>query len=206
MTTKPRKTVARREGNQSDETTHAIIHEGCSIRDLATIFHFDTGKTKRLLGDLKPCGSRRGYPIYKLSDAAARLARPIAPKDFPAFIAQMKQTTDLPPLVTKEFWNGLNARLKFERDSGNLWSTDEVISHVSELLKTISVSIRLTSDSVARENPLSPAQREFLNRYIDSVLENAALSVTEFLNNQIAQHGGDDGEEISTATDDDTEL
>jgi len=97
---------------------------------------------------------------------------------------------DLPPMLRKEFWTGQNARLKFEKDQGELWDTQTVVEYVSEAFKTIRMSLLLLSDGVERDTVLSDVQRDTIKNLIDSTLED----IRERLSNQFqARFDDDDG-------------
>lgn len=161
----------------TDDESRGIIYEGCSLSQLAAIFDLDNRDIARKLHGLSPCGERMGYPIYKLSEAAVYLVPPNK-RDIADAIKRMSPK-DLPPALTKEFWAGQHARLKFEEDQGDLWRTADVIETLSEVFKTMRMSILLMRDQVERQDELTDRQRDIIQSLIDGVLNELADSLTK---------------------------
>lgn len=164
-----------------DATTKAIIFEGVSISQLATIFAMDNRTITRKINGLAPCGTRVGYPIYDLKEAAAYLVEPKG--DIGEYIKKMNHR-DLPPMLLKEFWTGQNARLKFEEEQGDLWRTSEVVEHLGEVFKTLRMTVLLTRDRVEREAELSDRQRSIIDNVIDGALSDMHEGLVERFRNE----------------------
>lgn len=164
----------------NDDETRAILYEGCSLSQLSTIFDSDNREVARRLRNLEPCGTRMGYPIYKLADAAALL---VAPQGDIEEVIKKMSPKDLPPSLTKEFWAGQHARLKFEEDQGDLWRTTYVIEKLSEMFKTLRMSILLMQDQVERQTTLTDQQRDIIRGLTDGVLNDLADSLIERFKN-----------------------
>lgn len=165
-----------------DDESRAIIYEGCSLSQLSAIFDLDNRDIARKLHGLGPCGERMGYPIYKLADAAVLLVPPNK-RDITDAIKRMSPK-DLPASLTKEFWAGQHARLKFEEDQGDLWRTANVIETLSEIFKTMRMSILLMRDQVERQTDLSDRQRDIIQTLIDGLLNELADSLTKRFQNE----------------------
>ncbi len=157
---------------QMDADSTAMIYEGASVSQLVYIFGQDHRKIKARLAGLHPVGTRAGYPVYSIKEAARYLVEPMW--DMDEFIRRMKSASDLPPLVRKELWAGLRSQQLFEIDNNDLWRTDQVIEHISELLKSLAVPMRLASDTVNREARLSTTQRNIINQLMDDALSSCA--------------------------------
>jgi hypothetical protein len=153
-----------------DEKTRSMIHEGCSISQLADIFDRDRRTVTRYIHDagVKPCANRNGNPIYKLRDVAGYLC------DIdPAFIEERLRTMnpqDLPPLLSKEFWNGKRARLTYLREEGELWETSQIQMLLGVWVKNFVTGVRQVQDTIDRREILSEQQREALVQEMDSLI------------------------------------
>lgn len=194
-------------GRTIDDVSASMIYEGCSVGMLAAVFRMDAAKVTRLISDLAPCGTRHGYSIYDLASAAERIVHPVRANNLDEFISKMNHA-DLPPLVKKDYWLGMRARQTYEIAAGDLWSTDKVIEHISDLFKTISLTARLTVDSVQRETSLTVSQRQIITRHIDELLENTANSITQLAETDINNNSN---QEVASVRDlltaaDETEL
>jgi len=155
-----------------DEESRAMLYEGCSISQLATLFDLDNRDVSRRIAHVAPCGERMTYPIYRVKDVAPYLIPP-SRQDVTDAIKRM-HPKDLPPTLTKEYWSAQSARLKFEEDNGDLWRTGDVIETLSEVFKTCAMTIKLMQDRVERATELSDRQRTILQQLTDGLLNDLA--------------------------------
>jgi hypothetical protein len=185
--------------HQMDEESNAIIYQGVSLSHLVSIFKMDIRKVKARIAELQPIGKRANFPIYSLKDAAAYLVEP--PYPIEEWIQKMNHA-DLPMLLRKEYWAGMRSRQIYQIAAGDLWPTDRVVDVVSEMLKTVSMSLRLASDRVDREVGLTHTQRELVIRLMDEALANAHAAVEK----QLKDRKPVDGAGPETDSDEDDEL
>jgi hypothetical protein len=164
-----------------DDVSKAIIFDGCSISQLGSIFDLDNREVSRRIRNLSPCGTRMSYSVYKLAEAAAYLVP--AKGDIGEAIKKMSPK-DLPPSLTKEYWAGQHARLKFEEDQGDLWRASDVVAMLAETFKTLRMSILLMQDQLERQTEVSDRQREILRTLIDSALNDLAERLIERFKNE----------------------
>lgn len=152
---------------ETDDETKAIIYEGATIRQLAIMFRSDPKVVTRKVAGLVPVGRRRGNNIYRVDEAASRLVKP--GYDIERYIREMNHL-DLPPLLSKEFWNAQRARQAFEEQEGDLWRTTEVVRILGEAFTTIRMSLLLMIDAVERQSSLTDGQRVTIKGLIDGAL------------------------------------
>ena len=172
----PGKSIAQQKA--TDEATIGIIHEGASLSQLASIFEMDVRKVKGKLHGLAPVKLKFGHPIYKLKDAAARLVPPqFTADDF----ARVMSRDDIPIDVQKEYWAGMRSKQIYQIAAGDLWATDKVIELMSEMLKAISMGIRLITDTIDRTRRFTAEQREMHIQLVDETLINASRHVEKVL-------------------------
>lgn len=184
-----------------DRDTQVMMFEGCSLSQLAQIFAMDVRKIKGKLHGLAPVTTRAGHPIYRIKDAARYLVEPMWPIE--EYVKHMNHT-DLPYLLKKEYWAAQRSKQLYEIDAGDLWRTDQVVEHISELLKIISLSLRLTSDSVERETALTPKQRDIVIRTMDEALANAHSEIEKKISRSRSQKVEvDNGRSTEIAKEDD---
>jgi len=134
---------------------------------IAKLFRRDPKTMDRLLYGLIPAGVRRGAAVYSIEEAAGRLVKP--GYSIEAYIRRMHHT-DLPPLLQKEFWNGLRARQAYEKEQGDLWPTSEVLAVFAEAFQTLRTALLLLPDSVDREVTLIQAAKDVLKRLTDAAI------------------------------------
>lgn len=166
-----------------DADTEAILYQGASLIQLQRIFGMDPRDIKaKINNQVRPCGERRGFPIYQIKEVAPYLVAP--PYDIDEFIQRMT-IADLPHILRKEFWAGLRSRQLYEKEAAELWPTSDVVDMVSELFKTLRMSLLLTRETVERESELAERQRDIITRIIDNTLEDAhAKTVSKFTETQ----------------------
>ena len=98
---------------QSDVTSEILATGEATMSQLAQMFETDAKTLPQRMKGIIPAGKRNGYKVYKIREAAGRLVKP--GYEIEEFIRQMSPQ-ELPPLLTKEFWNGQKARLAFEKE------------------------------------------------------------------------------------------
>lgn len=150
-----------------DDESKAIIYEGATVRQLSSMFRADPKVIMRKLGGLVPCGRRHGTEIYSIKEAASRLVEP--GYSIERYIMEMNHT-DLPPLLSKEFWNSQRARLAFEEANGDLYRTADVVRIVAELLTTYRFVAQTLPDTLEREAGLTREQKAVVRRVLDGAL------------------------------------
>lgn len=144
------------------------LFKGCTITDLTIIFRMDKRTVAAKITDVEPCGNRAGHPLWQIRDVAPYLVRPAG--DIEEHIKKMRHN-DLPPLLSKEFWNGQRSKLRYLEETGQLWRTDKVIGVLSEVFKTIKMNLLLVPDALERKTTLTEQQREEVRLAIDGTLE-----------------------------------
>lgn len=175
-----------------DEDSEAILYQGASLIQLQRLFSMDGRDIKAKLHGtpVKPCGERRGYPVYSIRDVAPYLVT--FPFDTDELIQKMS-LADLPMMLRKEYWAGMRSRQLYEKEAAELWPTAEVVDMVSTLLKTLRLSLLLSREAVERETELSERQRDIISRIIDNALEDCYASTTrKFSENKTTDSSNDE--------------
>jgi len=183
-----------------------------TIAQLAQLFETDAKTLPKRLKSIVPRAKRSGYNVYNIREAASMIVRP--GYEIEEFIRQMSPQ-ELPPLLNKEFWNAQNARLKYEKELGNYWPTEEVVEYIGLLEGTIRMSLLLTADAVELETGLTDRQRDIIKRIIDGAIKDMKQAIIEKFEETNADEPGidrtlqlvtdsDDGN-ILAATDDEEE-
>lgn len=165
--------------NAVDEDSEAILYQGASMAQICQLFGMDARDVKpKISGQVVPCGKRRGHDVYQIKDVAPYLVSP--PYDLDEFIQRMT-IADLPPILRKEFWAGLRSRQLYEKEDAELWPTSDVVDMVSELFKTLRMSLLLFRENVERETELSDRQRDIIVRLVDNSMEDLyAKTISKF--------------------------
>lgn len=159
-----------------DENTEAMLYQGASMSQICTLFSMDARDVKeKIKGKVMPVGVRAGHPIYSIKEIAAYLVVP--PYDMDEFIQRMS-IADLPTILRKEYWAGMRSRQLYEIAAATLWDEAEVIDTISELFKTIRLSLLLSREAVERETELTDRQRAIITRIIDNALGEAHAATT----------------------------
>lgn len=151
----------------TDEESLTIIYEGATAAQLATMFRQDLKVVIRKVSGLVPVSKRNGTNVYSIAEAAARLVKPSY--EIERYIMEMNHL-DLPPLLSKEFWNGQRSRLNFEEANGDSWRTADVVRAISVLFNATRMVLLLLPDTVEREAGLTREQKSVVRRVIDGAL------------------------------------
>lgn len=154
-------------GPKRDEATAAIVHTGeATMAQIAGILRTDVKRLRQLAAHVVPVRrTAAGHMVYNVRDVAAVVITP--GYEVEEFIRQMSPQ-ELPPQLLKEFWNGQNARLKYEKEVGNLWPTERVAQVMGTLMSAARMANMLLKDTVERETTLTSEQREVLQRIADA--------------------------------------
>jgi hypothetical protein len=158
--------------------TAEVTFAGATITQIAALFE-RTPKTiqeKVIANGIRPSGERHGRKVYKIVDVAPYLVKPAG--DIEHYIRNMHHN-DLPPLLQKEFWNGLRARQAYERDQGELIPVGDFVAILGDVFKTLRQSLLLMGDAVEDQVQLSDRQREIVKERIDAALAEMRVSLIE---------------------------
>ena len=164
-------------GKQADEVTSELLATGeGTFAQIARLFNTDAKTLPQRLRRLIPKGMRKGYKVYSIREAASFLVTP--GYEIEDYIRQMSPQ-ELPPLLSKEFWNGQKARLEFEIKQGQHWPTGQIIEYIGELQNTIRMTLLLLQDDVNREESLTDGQRKAIQRITDAAIVTMKKNVAE---------------------------
>lgn len=169
--------VGRPPSEKNVEQAEIIETGKATMAQIAQMFGTDSKSLPKRMQGIQSAGTnKRGYKTYSIAEAATRIVRP--GYEIEEYIRQMSPQ-EMPPLLSKEYWNGQNARIKFEEQMGRLWPTDRVVEAFSAGLAALRMSILLIQDGVEREEVLSEAQRAAVQRLMDSAINDAREAVVE---------------------------
>lgn len=196
--------VQKKRGNGVDDASKAMLFEGVSISQLATLFKMDRRTVQQKLGtSIQPVGKRDSWPIYAIYDCAPLLVEhdlSLESVDQIAAYIQKLDVTRLPRLLTKEFWMAMLNKQKYEEQAGDLWRTEKVLELYGDLIKSIRTPLILAQDTVEASAELSPRQRQVLTSIIDNLLNELHDSAAKSMNQRKAVAA------LPDQTEDDDEL
>jgi hypothetical protein len=194
----------RNRNGKSDEVTSELLTTGeATMAQLAQLFRTDAKTLPKRIRKCLPVGSRKGYRTYDIRDAASYIVKP--GYEIEEFIRQMSPQ-EMPPLLSKEFWNGQNARLKYERELGNLWPTDEVVAFLGQLQSAVKMQLLLVADDVDREEALTTGQKAIVRRIMDGAITALQKAIVEKFKDRDADDGGNRDPVQSDDADDDENI
>lgn len=165
-----------------DEETKGLLFEGASISQLGKLFGMDNRTVQSKITGIEPCGRRAGHPIYAVKEAAPYLVETqLDVDDIEKVITYVRKLnhTNLPKMLTKEFWAAMTAKQRFEENAGDLWRTDKVSEVFADLVKAIRIPLVLAHDTIAAEMDMSEPQRKALTHIIDGLLEELSDAVAK---------------------------
>lgn len=146
------------------------------MSQIAKLFRTDAKTLPERMHGIVSVGKRNGYRVYSIAEAASRLVKP--GYEIEQFIKQMSPQ-ELPPLLSKEFWNGQKARLAFEKEQGNVWETGDIVAFAGVLQQEIRQSLILATDDVDREESFTDGQRKVFRRIMDEAIVKMREKVKE---------------------------
>lgn len=171
----------KRNQRSLDDESQAALYEGLNQSQIATAFRIDIRTVQRKLHGVEPCGIRNGSKVWGIWKCAPYLVKPNM--DVETYIKRMHHN-ELPKHLTKEFWAGQRARQDFMLKEGDLWPTTEVVKKVGELMKLMSMSLKLLADTVDRQAELTDKQRRIIMEVADNTAEDLVNSVSEHFSHE----------------------
>lgn len=142
------------------------LHDGVSLSFLAQLFGMTRHMVVKRLRGCEPLRRVRNSPVYDLRDAAQYLVEPKI--DIEELLKTLKPDA-LPVRLQKDFWDAQLKRLKWRKEAGELWGTDQVRKVFGEVFKHIKTSIQLWADEVERLHGLTTDQRGVLTLSADAL-------------------------------------
>jgi len=163
-----------------DLESRAAIYQGVSVPQLRAIFNLKDDDVMRRLGDLQPVGvGRMKNPLYNLAQAAARIVRPrITPEAIDAYM-RTANPANLPPMVSKHYWESLRIRERYREEVGELWYTEDVMRLLSETFQTIRATLVLLPDTMRGREDMTEAQFRFVQRIVDDMIEDVRARLVD---------------------------
>lgn len=159
-----------------DKDSAQMIYEGLNQTQICTAFRMDKIQVREALLKVKPDGTRRGVPIYRIYNVAPYLVKPV--RDWEEYIKNANHM-DLPKALTKEFWAGQRMKQDYQLKAGELWPTAKVIEKVGALFKLVAMSVRLYKDAVERQVELTDRQKSIITNLSDAMLNDLHKQVVE---------------------------
>lgn len=163
--------VSDRYRNRDPETGISIdltdVHAGVTVDWLASVFGMAHRTVKKRIAGLQPMKRLRGSVMYDLRQAAAYLVDPMI--DIDKFVKTLRPE-DLPPKLSKDYWDALLKMRKYQLLAGDLWHTGDVLDVLGGAFKHIKESTQLWVNTIERTTELTNRQREMLVSLADQLL------------------------------------
>lgn len=164
-------------GRTLDDESKVIIYEGANLSQLAQIFRCDHNTIAERVNGIQPVGDRGGVAIYRVADVAQRMWRPTEVEVERAM--RRMHHSDLPKILTKEYWAGQRSRQEYEFRAGQLWPTEKVVEKVGELMKLVKMSAQLMTDTIERSEELTDRQRNKMKALTNAMLDDLHKTIIE---------------------------
>ena len=157
--------------------------QGITIADLSALTGRTAGEIEGELLGVKPLrGVQQRGRVYDLYEALGALGAKEDPaetaKAIESAITRMKPS-QLPAALSKEFWQGQQARLTYQQEVDLLWKQARVQRAMGELLKVMRQSLTLMTDNVDRQTALTDRQRTIIQGIADATLAECRDTIAE---------------------------
>lgn len=166
----------KRRKDSLDDASREMIYNGCNLSELSKLFRMDHRNLVEKLHGVPPSGKRGKANTWRVHEVAPYLVRPIF--DIEEYIKRM-HPSELPKMLTKEFWAGQRSRQEYLLKAGDLWPTDQVVEVVGELFKLVKMSATLAADAVERQVEMTPRQRTIVINIMDGMLRDLRQAIIE---------------------------
>ncbi len=157
-----------------DAESRAMLYDGVSVNQLAVIFGIRANDVAARLGGVRSVGvGRQGNPLYRIADAAPRLVKiPVTEEMIIDYLGKLNPKS-LPPLLNREFWNGMLTRVKYREQVGEMWLTPDILQSASDAFQSLRMSLLLIPDQLRADTDISDAHLSVVQNVIDTALEAA---------------------------------
>lgn len=169
-------TLDDKEACEIEALQHAAIVQGVTVAAIAEIFNKATSDVKKAMGNVTPSGFRAKKPLYKINDAAKYLVDPVV--DIATWMKQLKPA-DIPPQLSREYWQGQLNKQKFEVAANHLWRTERVQAVLAEIFKITRQRILLFTDTLDQQTGLTIEQRKVIEAMADGLLADVSASIRD---------------------------
>jgi hypothetical protein len=137
----------------------SALHAGVTASWLAQAFRMDPKVVKVRLARCPPIKAyQRGF-IYEFKTACEYLVTPKV--DIEEYLKNAK-IKELPTRLQSEYWQAMRSRQIWEKEAGELWPTENVLSVFSEVAGMLRSELQLWVDNLEQTVPVTAEQREFL--------------------------------------------
>lgn len=142
-------------------------HMPVGISWLAAAFRMDRATAhKRLESCPAAAQGTNGQRLYDFVEAASYLVKP--KMDFDAVMRSVRRE-DLPPFLQKTYWDAKNGELRYSRQAGDMWHTQDVVDALGEAFTHLKTSIQLFPETLERTAGLNEEQRKILTQLTDAL-------------------------------------
>lgn len=137
-----------------------------SLNQLAREFGIARETVTRRLTDagVKPAGTKRGYPVYRVGDAASAILVPQTSAG--GFI---NDPNKMAPKERRDWFGSENDRIKLEKETGVLVATSDTREQMSEIVKMGLQILETLPDVLERDFSLTPEIIDGVERKIDAL-------------------------------------
>lgn len=142
---------------------------GMTVPRLAQLFGIDRRTVTEKVRPLRPCGERRGTPVYHVRDVAPYLVEPIV--DIEKYLQNIGPA-DLPASLQQTYWNAQNSKLKYKESAKELWRTSAVLEVLVITFRSLTQTLRLFADRIEALKGLTPEQRKIIEHEVSDTLVN----------------------------------
>lgn len=175
MPAKP-KPDTKKLGHGLDDASREMMFNGMNLSELGRLFHMDHRVLVEKLHGIKPSGRRGNANTYLVHEVAPYLVKPLY--DIEEYIKRMNHS-ELPKMVSKEFWAGLRARQEYRMKEGELWETASVVAAVGELYKLVKMNLVLMVDAIGRSTEMSDRQIGIVRGLTDGALADLRQNIID---------------------------
>jgi len=162
-----------------------MLFNGVTISDISVIFNVDRRIiAARIAGNVRPVGQRGNADVYMIRDVAPFFVKPIG--DIEAYLKKMRPE-DLPPKLSKAYWDALKARQEVQARQGLYWHQDRIIDTFSAAAKIMRTGLLLLPDEIGRQTELTEDQKIRLRQSVADMMSKIQKQLVDELASERAK-------------------
>lgn len=170
-----RQEAARNLDHQAEIRKAATGHQSLQIDQfgdpvpqnfLARLMRMDPMTVNQRLAKCKPAAVVGNRKVYYFHEAVHFLVKPkMSAEEF----ARTLHKFDLPPEISKVFWDGQRSRVKYKIEAQEAWETEDVMAILGEVAMIFKDSTTMVVEEMRNRAKLTDEQTEILSTSMDDL-------------------------------------
>lgn len=160
--------------NGPDLPDPSVFHRPVGISFLAKVLGVETRRLHKKLANCPAVGfgtsgRGKGMPLYDFREAIKYCVPP--KMDLGVYIRSLGSSADLPPHISKQFWDGQNAKLRWMERARHYWHDEDVQDVLGRTAMEIKEATQLWIENLPGKATMTTAQHQAMLANVAELLD-----------------------------------